>query len=71
MIWSKILQLIMAVILTLLVLIQTKGKGLSSSFGSSVGYYGTRRGLEKFIFILTIFLSIAIVANSLALILFS
>jgi len=61
----------MALLLTFLVLIQSKGKGLSSSFGSSMGYYQTRRGFEKFIFYLTIFLGIAIVANSLALILLS
>ena len=71
MIMYKILQLIMALLLTFLVLIQSKGKGLSSSFGSSMGYYQTRRGFEKFIFYLTIFLGIAIVANSLALILLS
>ena len=71
MIINKILQLIMALLLTFLVLIQSKGKGLSSSFGSSMGYCQTRRGFEKFIFYLTIFLGIAIVANSLALILLS
>jgi len=51
----KIAQLIIAVILIVLVLIQEKGSGVGESFGGSqTGFYQHRRGLEKVIFIITL-----------------
>jgi len=50
----QIAQIIIALILTTLVLFQQRGGGLSQVFGGSEQFYGTRRGLEKTIFILTI-----------------
>ncbi|MBI2414700.1 preprotein translocase subunit SecG [candidate division WWE3 bacterium] len=68
---TKVLQFILSVFIIILVLIQSKGTGLARSFSGFSSFYRTRRGLEKFIFILTIVLSIAFVANSLTLVLLS
>ncbi len=57
-----IIQLIIAVVLIALILIQERSSGLSGMFGSdnqSGGFYQTRRGLEKIIFVLTIVCVIA------------
>lgn len=62
---AQILQLVVSIVLTLLVLMQTKGKGLSSFLGGDSGFYSTRRGLEKVIFIITIILGVLLTANSL------
>ncbi|MBD3366215.1 preprotein translocase subunit SecG [candidate division WWE3 bacterium] len=61
---AKILQLIFAVSLTGLVLIQAKGGGLSNMVGSGA-MYRSRRGLEKIVFIATIVLGILFSFNSL------
>ena len=68
---SKIVQLVVAGLLTVLVLFQSKGMGLSSALGNVGGYYRTRRGIEKLVFGLTIFLGIVFVINSLAFVLLS
>jgi protein translocase SecG subunit len=59
-----ILQAVLALILTLLILVQSKGTGLSKSWGGGTLKSFTRRGLEKLIFratfvILAIFLVIS------------
>ena len=53
------------------VMIQAKGVGLSSSVGSSIGYYRTRRGVERVVLYLTLFFSVAFVTNSLLLVILS
>lgn len=63
--FAQILQLVVSILITLLVLMQTKGKGLSSFLGGSGGFYSTRRGLEKIIFMVTIVLGVLLTANSL------
>jgi protein translocase SecG subunit len=63
--FAQILQLVVSLLITVLVLVQTKGKGLSSFFGGNSGFYSTRRGLEKIIFIVTIVLGILLTVNSL------
>lgn len=68
---SRILQLILASAITFLVLIQSKGSGLSSAFGGSGAQYRTRRGVEKVVFVTTIVCGILLVANSLLLVLIS
>ncbi len=52
----KIAQLVLAVALIILVLLQERGSGVSESFGGGgeAGFYQQRRGLEKVIFIATI-----------------
>ena len=68
---SKILQIIMAVFLMILILVQSKGKGLASGIGDSIGMYRSRRGIEKVIFIFTIVLAVLVVANSIVILILS
>lgn len=62
-----IVQAILAVALTLAVLLQVKGQGLSgSAFGGDSGsIFRTRRGVEKTLFNFTIGLAIAFMALAL------
>lgn len=63
----SILQIIISVILIVLILFQERGSGLSGIFGGSgEGFYQTRRGLEKIIFIATIVLIVFLAGLSLA-----
>lgn len=48
------IQLIIAVLLIILILLQNRGSGLGAAFGGSGDVYMTKRGAEKIIFILTI-----------------
>lgn len=48
-----IVQIVLAVILIILVLLQVKGTGLGTTFGD-LGFYQTRRGVEKLLFYITI-----------------
>lgn len=66
---SKIFQLAIALMLTVLVLVQSKKMGLSSALGNVGGYYRTRRGIEKLVFGLTIFFGLIFVSNALAIVL--
>ncbi|HWA32250.1 MAG TPA: preprotein translocase subunit SecG [Candidatus Paceibacterota bacterium] len=49
-------QIFLSVILVLSILLQQSSAGLGGAFGGSDGggYYHTRRGFEKFLFVLTI-----------------
>jgi preprotein translocase subunit SecG len=62
----RIIQIIISAILVGLILIQQRGSGLSSIFGGGLGgeFYGTRRGLEKIVFILTIIFSVLFVLSA-------
>ncbi len=60
-----LLQIIVAILLILIIVIQEKGSGLGASFGSSMSFYRTKRGAEKFLFYATIGLSVAFVILSL------
>ncbi|MFA4880195.1 MAG: preprotein translocase subunit SecG [Candidatus Doudnabacteria bacterium] len=55
----KIVQIILAILLTAAILVQARGTGLSSAFGGEGGFYRTKRGVEKIVFRATIFLAIA------------
>ncbi len=57
-----ILQVIVAVVLIILIILQERSAGLSTFFGGEGGFYQTRRGVEKIIFISTIVLAIVFVA---------
>lgn len=59
-----IIQSITAILLTILVLLQSKGTGLGRSFGSTS--YHSRRGVEHLFFRLTIILAIIFVVASAA-----
>lgn len=49
-----VLQIIISVTLIALIAIQGKGGGLGSSFGGGITTFSKRRGVEKFVFNLTI-----------------
>jgi preprotein translocase subunit SecG len=65
-----IFQIIISIALSTVILLQARGGGLGSAFGSST-FTRTRRGAEKFMFNVTVALSIAFVLISFANILFS
>ncbi|MFH1566310.1 MAG: preprotein translocase subunit SecG [bacterium] len=52
-IFQAILILI-SIILVSLILLQSRGTGLSATFGGSLSYYSSKRGIERFFFIATI-----------------
>jgi preprotein translocase subunit SecG len=59
-------QIVVAIALTALVLLQAKDAGLSSMFGGGdMGVYKTRRGVEKTMFNATVVLGIAFLALAL------
>lgn len=67
----KIIEIILAVIIILLVLIQTKSNSFSQTLSSRFSFTRTKRGLENFVFYLTIFLSVSFVLNTILIILMS
>lgn len=52
------LQIIISLILTALVLIQAQGSGLGSAWGRGTSFYTSKRGVEKFVFYLTIIFTV-------------
>lgn len=61
----QIVQLVAAILLVVFILIQQRGAGLGGIFGGESGFYRTKRGAEKIIFILTIILAVVFIAASL------
>jgi preprotein translocase subunit SecG len=60
-----IVQIVLAVLLVIVIIVQQKGTGLGSSFGGGeLGFYRTKRGAEKLLFQLTITLSVLFIASS-------
>jgi preprotein translocase subunit SecG len=59
-----IAQIVVAVALIAVVLMQVKGGGLGGIFGQSDGVYRTRRGVEKSLFQLTVVLAILFIIIS-------
>jgi len=57
-------QLVVAVALILIVLLQTRGGGLGGIFGQADTVYRTKRGVEKTLFQLTIALAIIFIVLS-------
>ena len=47
-------EIVLGISLVVLVVLQSKGTGLGSTFGGDMGFYGTKRGAEKMLFVLTI-----------------
>jgi protein translocase SecG subunit len=64
-------QIVTALITIVLVVIQSKGTGIGSTFGGDMGFYGTKRGAEKMLFVLTIILASTFVISSLVAVLLS
>lgn len=59
-----ILQIIVAIALIAVILLQAKGTGLGSTFGGQSQMYHSKRGVEKVVFTLTIILAIVFVVLS-------
>ncbi|MFZ4648682.1 MAG: preprotein translocase subunit SecG [Patescibacteria group bacterium] len=57
MFWLKIVQIIVAILLIIVILLQSKGSGLGSAFGGNSSVYLTKRGAEKKLFYATIVLA--------------
>lgn len=54
----KIFQIILAVLVVVLILLQQRGSGLGSAFGGEGNVYRSRRGIEKLLFNATIVVAI-------------
>lgn len=66
---NNVLQIITvasAVLMIIAILLQQRGASLGAGFGGSSELYTTRRGLDKNLFEVTIFLAIAFVLSILA-----
>lgn len=59
--WLNLIQLILAIIIISVILLQAKGTGLGTAFGGQSNSYHSKRGIEKVIFSLTIILTILFV----------
>ena len=59
----QIITIVSAVLLIIAVLLQQRGASLGAGFGGSSELYTTRRGLDKNLFELTIFLAVAFVLS--------
>ncbi len=56
--YLSVAQIVLAVALILIILLQVRGGGLGGIFGQADSVYRTKRGLEKTMFQLTIALAI-------------
>lgn len=64
--YINLAQIIVSIILIVLILLQQSGSALGSAFGQDGGgFYSTRRGAQKTIYIASIIFGIAFVAISL------
>jgi len=59
-----ILQIIISILLVAVILLQAKGTGLGTAFGGSNQMYHSKRGMEKVVFTLTIFLAFVFITLS-------
>jgi len=61
----SIVQIVVCSLLVLSVLLQNRAEGLGQMFGGGGEIFRTKRGLEKFLYYLTIFLIAVLVVTSL------
>ena len=68
-----IIQIVLAILLIIVIILQNRSAGLSSTFGGLSGgeFYRTRRGVEKFLLYATIILAVLFVTNSILLLIVS
>lgn len=64
-------QIVISVLLTITILMQNRGSGLSAAFGGDFGGFYTKRGLEKFLFVSSAVLGFLFIANAMATIVLS
>jgi protein translocase SecG subunit len=62
----NIVQLVISVLLILSILLQSRGAGLSGTFGGDSAVYTTRRGPEKMLYWITLVLTLAFVGLAIA-----
>lgn len=55
--WLKLAQLVIAVLLVISILLQSRGASVSGIFGGSNTVFRTKRGVEKMLFMTTIVLA--------------
>lgn len=58
-------QLGVTALLIVFILLQQRGQALGSAFGEGAGFYATRRGIQKRIFVATIILGAVFIALAL------
>ncbi len=63
--YLNIAQILVAIVLTVVILLQAKGSGIGTALGGGTsGSFRTRRGVEKTLFQLTIALAVVFLAVS-------
>ena len=62
----NIVQIVVSILLTISILLQNRGSGLSATFGGDFGGYYTKRGMEKFLFYFSIAMSVGFLGLSIA-----
>lgn len=60
------LQIIVSSLLVVVILLQSKGSGLSTVFGGDAGFYRSKRGVEKLFVYFTIILAVLFLLLSIA-----
>lgn len=59
-----LIQIVLAILLVLVIVIQQKGTGLGGTFGGDLSFYRTKRGAEKLLFYVTITLITLFIISS-------
>jgi len=62
----NISEIVVALILIISILLQNRGAGLSGTFGGDFGGYYSKRGFEKFLVYISVFLSALFLALAIA-----
>jgi protein translocase SecG subunit len=62
------LQLVSGIVLIVLVLLQRTSGDTASNFGDTMSFFQTRRGVDRFVFVLTIIVAIIFAGLSIAVI---
>lgn len=62
----QIIQIIISILMIVVILMQSRGAGLSGIFGGASNVYQTKRGIEKTLFTATVILAILFFLISLA-----
>lgn len=65
----QVVEIILAILLIVVILLQQRGTGIGGAFGSEGFAFRGRRGVERFLFRATIFLAVAFVGVAIALLL--
>lgn len=58
----SVAQIILGILLVGLIILQSKGTGIGSTFGGDMGFYATKRGAEKMLFYFTLFVATVFLA---------